>query len=430
MSTSPMMPPLLLENVSISGGSEAVHVLLHEGRLDIVQGGSLPDGTRRMDASGQILLPGFFDLRAHLREPGREDSETIATGTAAAVNGGFTGLLMTPDTVPPVDNGGMVQSLVDLAGKTSPIPVSIAGCLSRGREGTELAGIGEMSERGAVMITDDPGPCCAPQLLRRALQYARDLGILIATLPDVPELSAGGAMHEGRTSYQLGLRGIHPCAEEIGLARDIRLALSCRSRLHIRHVTTARGVETIRRYKKEMEGLTAEVSPHHLLYTDESVGDYNTCFRVQPPLRPKEDVDALREGLRDGTIDIIATDHAPRTEFEKAREFSAAPCGMTWLDTAVPALYHHLVRPGILSWETLVQRMALAPRRLLGLPLPDLVAGSEVNAVLFNPGAQTLVDRAFIQSRSINTPLLGQSIQGDVSMVFLGRRLLKGRLPE
>ncbi len=430
MPTTQTTLPIVLENVRLIGGGpsarESATVLIRDGRLEILEGEPPPAEARRVDASGQILMPGFFDLRAHLREPGREDSETIATGTAAAVNGGFTGLLMTPDTVPPVDNGGMVQNLAALSAG-APIPVFITGCLSRRREGQELAEIGEMHARGAAMICDDPGTSCGPQLLRRALQYARDLGILLATHPDLPELSAGGAMHEGRTSYRLGLPGIPPCAEEIGLARDIRLAQSCRSRLHIRHVTTARGVETIRRYKKELEGLTAEVSPHHLIFTDEHVGDYDTSFKVQPPLRSREDIAALIDGLKDGTIDIIATDHAPRTEFEKAREFSAAPFGMTWLDHALPALYQHLILPGLITWELLVERMALAPRRLLGLPVPSLRSGSEVNAVLFHPGAPTHVTREFLQSRSINTPFLDQRLEGSVSMVMLRDKILKGQ---
>src|SRR5688572_12445790 len=356
-----MSSPILLQQVTVissaSHDSGPEDVLLEDGRYRFLkQGAAVPAGSRVVGGQGMVLLPGFFDLHAHLREPGREDAETIASGAAAAVNGGFTGLLMMPDTLPPIDNGGMVQSVADIASKSSPIPVSIAGCISRRRAGEELAEIGEMRLRGAVMITDDADPVSNPLLLRRALQYSRDLGLLVATHCDVRELSGTGAMHDGRVSYRLGLTGIHPCAEEIGIARDIRLAQSCRSPIHIKHVTTASGVDTIRRYKREGVAVSAEVTPHHLIFTDEDVGDYDTNFKVKPPLRTAADTAALLAGIIDGTLDVIATDHSPHTEFEKTRDFASAPFGMTGLETALPALHHYFVSGGKLSWQMLVER--------------------------------------------------------------------------
>jgi len=427
-----MSPPILLQQVTVISSARPVSgpqdVLLENGRYRFLKkGAAAPSGCRVVAGEGKVLLPGLFDLHAHLREPGREDAETIASGAAAAVNGGFTGLLMMPDTLPPIDNGGMVQSALDIASKGSPIPVSIAGCISRRRAGEELAEIGEMRLRGAVMITDDGDTVSNPLLLRRALQYSRDLGLLVATHCDVRELSGSGAMHDGRVSYRLGLTGIHPCAEEIGIARDIRLAQSCRSPLHIKHVTTASGVDTIRRYKREGVQVSAEVTPHHLIFTDEDVGDYDTNFKVKPPLRTAADTAALLAGLIDGTLDVIATDHSPHTEFEKTRDFASAPFGITGLETALPALHHYFVSSGKLLWHILVERMSAAPRRLLDLDVPDIADGAEVNAVLFDPAGVTRVDKGFIKSRSLNTPFLGRELNGRVAFVALGDRVLLER---
>ena len=305
--------------------------------------------------------------------------------------------------------------------------MKVAGCISRRRAGEELAEIGDMRERGAVMITDAGEPVSNPLLLRRALQYSRDLNLLVAVHCDVKELSGSGAMHDGRVAYRLGLPGLHPCAEEIGIARDIRLAQSCRSRIHIMQVTTARGVETIRRYKREGVQVSAAVTPHHLIFTDEDVGDYDTNFKVKPPLRTAPDRDALLEGLTDGTLDVIATDHAPFTEFEKHRDFASAPFGVTGLETALPALHHHFIRTGRLTWDVLVERLSTAPRRLLGLKAPKIRDDDAANCVLFDPAAITRVDNTFMQSRSRNSPFLGQELTGSVQLVVLGDNVLLER---
>lgn len=421
-----MDAPLFLRQVTLAATGAAQDVLLAGGRVRFTS--EVPAEARVVNAEGKILLPGLFDMHAHLREPGGEDAETIATGAAAAVRGGFTGLVMMPDTAPPVDNGGLVQSMLDNAAKASPIPMWVAGCVSRRREGLELAEMEDMRARGAVFLTDDPDPVRNPQLLRRALQYARDLGLLVATHGDVKELSAGGAMHDGPVSYRLGLPGIHPCAEEIGIARDIRLAQSCRGRVHIHNVTTAGGVETIRRYKREGVSVTAGVSPHHLLFTQEDIGDYETNFKVMPPLRTHADREALLQGLLDGALDVIATDHTPCTEFEKLKDFSSAPFGMIWLETALPALHEALVAPGKLPWPVLVERFCLAPRRLLGLDVPAVEDGAPANVVLFNPAAPTEISAKTLQSGARNTPFLGRSLAGRVELVALGDRLLLDHL--
>ena len=419
---------VLIRNVKVvSPGTETTvrDVLMAGGRWSFpVQA---PEGVRVVDGTGKILLPGLYDMHAHLREPGREDSETIATACEAALAGGFTGLTAMPDTVPAVDNGGMVHSLREIAARTGRIPIEVAGCITRGRLGQELAEIGEMQSRGAVMITDDPDPVANPQVLRRALQYARGLDVLVATTCDVREISGAGAMHDGPVSYRLGLPGLHPCAEEIGIARDIRLAQSCGSRIHIRGISTARSVETIRRYKSEGVAVTAEAFPHHLLFTDEAVGDYDTLYKVKPPLRPESDRLALLQAVRDGVIDILATDHTPHTWFEKTRDFGSAPFGMTGLATALPALHHHLISSGLLSWETLAERFCAAPRRLLGLDIPVITEGSAVNAILFDPVAATTFTAEALKSRSQNSPFLNQTLRGSAVLVLLGEKVMVDR---
>ncbi len=420
---------VLIRNVKVvSPGAESTvrDVLMTNGRWSFPA--TPPGEVKVIDGTGRILLPGLYDLHAHLREPGREDSETMATGCEAALAGGFTGLTAMPDTSPPVDNGGMVHSLREIAQRTARFPVEVAGCITKGRLGQELAEIGEMQSRGAVMITDDPDPVVNPQVLRRALQYARGLDVLVATTCDVRELSGAGAMHDGPVSYRLGLPGLHPCAEEIGIARDIRLAQSCGSRIHIRGISTARSIETIRRYKSEGVAVTAEVFPHHLLFTDEAVGDYDTAFKVKPPLRPESDREALLQALREGVIDVLATDHTPHTWFEKTRDFGSAPFGMTGLATALSALHHYLISRELLSWEILVQRFSTAPRRLLGLEAPVIADGSAVNAVLFDPAAPVTFTPEALKSPARNTPFLDQTLTGKVVWVALGERVLVDHL--
>ncbi len=427
-----MSQPILIQSVTVvraSGAMEVADVLLQDGRVqDIAPKLTPPDGTRCIAASGMVLLPGLFDTQAHLREPGHEDAESIASGALAALRGGITGLVMMPDTQPPLDNGGMVQSVLDVASKVpQKLDFFVAGCLSKGRKGEELAELGDMQMRGAVMITDAPRAIGNPQLLRRALQYSRDLKLQIATSCEIPELSAQGSMNDGRTSYRLGLPGIHSCSEEICLARDIRLAQSVNTHIHINQITTARSVETIARYKKEGMAVSVGVTPHHLMFTEEDVADYDTNFKVKPPLRTAADCLALQQALRGGVIDVIATDHAPYTEFEKEREFANAPFGMIGLDTALVALHDRLILSGQLDWPTLVACFSRQPRRLIGQPVAAIEPGQTINCVLFDPLGTTTFDRATLGSKSKNTPFLNQTLRGQVAFVMLREQILLDR---
>ena len=383
-----------------------------------------PAGAEVIDCAGKILLPGLFDMHVHLREPGREDEETIATGARAAVRGGFTGIVAMPNTDPPIDTGGLVRFVHTLAREQSPIPVWTSGCITKGRAGQQLADIADMHRQGAVMITDDGDPVADPYLFRRALEYARHFDLLVACHCEVPELSRGGAMNEGARSYQLGIPGIPACSEEISIARDLELARLAGARIHIQHVTTARGLDIIRRAKQDGVRVTCEVSPHHLLLNEDDITDYDTNFKMNPPLRTAADNEALLAGLLDGSIDALATDHAPHTEFEKNLDFASAPFGITGLETALPSLYERLVRPGKLPWDVLVRAFSETPRRILGMEAPGFREGESADFVVFNPAGQTKVDPETMASKSRNTPFIGKSLTGAVEQVALCTDLL------
>ena len=396
-----------------------------EGKLEKVAPEIAPPaGAEVIDCAGKILLPGLFDMHVHLREPGREDEETIATGARAAVRGGFTGIVAMPNTDPPIDTGGLVRFVHTLAREQSPIPVWTSGCITKGRAGQQLADIADMHRQGAVMITDDGDPVADPYLFRRALEYARHFDLLVACHCEVPELSRGGAMNEGARSYKLGIPGIPACSEEISIARDLELARLAGARIHIQHVTTARGLDIIRRAKQDGVRVTCEVSPHHLLLNEDDITDYDTNFKMNPPLRTVADNEALLAGLLDGSIDALATDHAPHTEFEKNLDFASAPFGITGLETALPSLYERLVRPGKLPWDVLVRAFSETPRRILGMEAPGFREGESADFVVFNPAGQTKVDPETMASKSRNTPFIGKSLTGAVEQVALCTDLL------
>jgi len=405
--------------VARASGLREEDVYLRNGCIEKL-GTDLPaeEGDETVEAAGKVILPGLFDMNVHLREPGREDKEGIFTGSLAAMNGGFTGLLAMPNTDPPIDSAGMVQSVRDLAMAKSGIPIHTAGCLTKRREGEELAAIGEMGELGVVMLTDDPLPVENPQVLRRAMEYAREFDMIVGVHSSTPSLWRGGAMNEGEVSYTLGLTGIPAIAEEIAIERDLALARLTGCRLHIQHVSTARGVAAIRRAKDEGIAVTCEAAVHHLLFDESAVGDYDTYYKVDPPLRLPEDCTALLAGVLDGTIDVLTCDHAPHSEFEKNADFASAPFGISGLDTALLALHHHLIAEGKLSWMELVAKYADAPRQILGLKPARIVEGEPSNFIIFNPDAETVVERDFLRSQGCNNPFLGKTLKGSVDALY------------
>lgn len=423
---------LLLRDVRVvsEGSKELVpaDVLVVDGVIAGVRKGIGSGDARVVECGGKLLMPGFFDAHVHFREPGGEEKETIASGAAAAVNGGVTGVVMMPNTSPAIDSGAAVRQVLEGAGRCSPIPVHASGCVTRGRGGKELAGIAGMREAGVLMLTDDGDTTINPLLLYRAMQYASEFGMFFASHCEVPELAGPRAVNEGPVSYRLGITGSPACAEEIIIDRDIRLAHATGAHIHIQHVSSKMGMETIRWWKSRGDvRVTAEVSPHHLIFRDEDIGDFDTHFKMNPPLRTREDNEALLEGLLDGTFDMIATDHAPHTPFEKAQDFTSAPNGITGLDTAVVSLYHHFVKPGKVGWDVLVGKYSAEPRRLMSLKVAKVAEGERADLVLFDPEGETTFSADFMKSRSRNTPFLDKTLDGRVEMVVLGDRVLLER---
>ncbi|HEY1080658.1 MAG TPA: dihydroorotase [Prosthecobacter sp.] len=379
-----------------------------------------------IDCTGRILLPSLFDVHVHAREPGREDKENIFSCAEAAINGGVTGFVMMPDTNPAIDNAGVVRTVLESARQTRlGASLYVSGAITKGRKGEELAGIAGMKAAGVVMLSEGGVAIDNPQVLRRAMEYARDFDIPLASHCEVKELSGKGCMHEGSISYSLGLPGIPSISEEICISRDIRLAEYTGVHLNIQHVTTVGGMETIKRAKDRGIRVTCEVTPHHLLFSHEDIGDYDTHFKMNPPLRTKEDNALLLQGLKDGLFDVIATDHAPHTPFEKNQDFASAPFGVSGLETALPCLFDHFISKGVLDWGLIVKRYSAEPRRLMKLEPVPVKEGGVADFILFNPERSTTFNREFLKSRSINTPFLNKTVKGLVErVIYRGAELL------
>jgi dihydroorotase len=404
-------------------------VLLSNGIIKATgQGLTAPKGTRVIDARGRVLLPGMFDAHVHLREPGYESKETLATGTEAAINGGVTGVVIMPNTQPAIDSATVVGQVLEIARRTARIPVYTSGCVTKDRAGKELSGIDGMRALGVKMLTDDGDTTSDPAVLLRAMQYATEFGMFFASHCEAHELAGPRALNDGAMSYRLGIKGSPACAEEIIIERDIRLAHATGAHIHIQHVSTRLGMETIRSWKQRGDvRLTAEVSPHHLLFTEDDIGDYDTHYKMNPPLRTRVDRDALVQGLIDGVFDLIATDHAPHTPFEKSQDFVSAPNGITGLDTALVSLHHHFVATGKFGWDLIVKRFSAEPRRLMGLPVATLDEGQPIDLILFDPAKETTFTQDFMRSKSQNTPFLNKTLMGRVDLVVLGKNVLLER---
>jgi dihydroorotase len=409
-------------------GGPATDFVLRGGVITETGQGLSAAGAQRLDAAGLIALPGLVDLHAHLREPGREDAETVQTGTAAAALGGYTAVHAMANTEPVADTAGVVEQIWRLGRRAGYCDVRPIGAVTAGLAGSQLAELGAMADSAArVRVFSDDGRCVSDAvLMRRALEYVKAFDGVIAQHAQEPRLTDGAQVNEGEVSGRLGLAGWPAVAEEAIIARDCLLAAHVDSALHICHVSTAGSVEIIRWAKSKGWRVTAEVTPHHLLLTDELASGYDPVYKVNPPLRTGADVTALREGLADGTIDCVATDHAPHPLEDKETEWQVAAFGMTGLETALRVVHAAMVETGLLDWAGVADRMsarAAAIGRLDGLGAPlhgtALAAGSPANLVLYDPDAREVVNPAAHASRSRNSPFAGMELPGRVQATFL-----------
>lgn len=419
------MSKILIRGAKVLGG-EPQDVLIDGETIEAVGTGLEAADATVIEAAGQVLLPGLVDLHTHLREPGREDSETVLTGTQAAARGGFTSVFAMANTFPVADTAGVVEQVWRLGKESGYCDVQPIGAVTIGLEGKQLSELGAMHESAAgVTVFSDDGKCVDDAvIMRRALEYVKAFGGVIAQHAQEPRLTEGAQMNEGIVSAELGLGGWPAVAEESIIARDVLLAEHVGSRVHICHLSTAGSVEIVRWAKSRGIDVTAEVTPHHLLLTDELVRSYNPVYKVNPPLRTETDVLALREALADGTIDIVATDHAPHPHEDKDCEWAAAAMGMVGLETALSVVQHTMVETGLLDWAGVADRMSVKPAaigRATGHGRP-VEPGEPANLVLVDPAYRGNVDPAGFASRSRNTPYEGRELPGRVTHTFLRGR--------
>ena len=419
------MRPTLIRGARVVDPSQEIDavldVLLRDGTVAAVgEGIEAPENAEVVEATGLVACPGLIDLHVHLREPGAEHKETIATGARAAAAGGFVAVVAMPNTQPPTDNPAAVGYVVARGLRSGGARVYPSGAITVGQKGEQLAEIGEMVDAGAVTITDDGRPVMNSGVMRLALEYALAFDLPVSVHAEDLALSRGGSMNEGITATRLGLTGIPNAAEDVMIARDLFLAELTGGRLHVQHVSTRRGVELIRDAKARGVRVTAEGSPHHFTLTDEAVDRYRTDAKMNPPLRSEADRDAVREGVRDGTLDVIATDHAPHHYDEKEQAFDDAPFGIVGLETALGLSLTELVHTGLLDLPTLVERMSCAPARAFALPGGTLRPGAPADVTVFDPDAEWTVEPRDFLSMSRNTPFAGWRLRGRPVRTIVG----------
>ena len=406
------MPSLLIQNGTIVDPSQDLQkqadLLIRDGKIAAI-GTQLGAADRVIDAAGLLVTPGLIDIHVHFREPGDEEEETVETGSASAVAGGFTTVCCMPNTKPALDNEGQIEFILrqsQRAGLANVIPI---GAITKGREGKELAEIGSMLKRGAIAFSDDGVGVADASVMRKALQYCRMFDALIMQHCEEPTLG-GGSMHAGVVSTSIGIPGIPAEAEQLMIARDVLLNRTIGSRYHVQHISTAGSVELVRQAKRDGQNVTAEVAPHHLLLTDESCRGFDTNFKMNPPLRTAADVRACIEGVKDGTIDILATDHAPHLAEEKEREFIYAPFGIISLECALPLYAKALVEPGHVSWMKLIDLMTWRPAKIVRLDKGTLQQGKDADVTLIASNRPWTIDSEQFASKSRNCPFGGWQV--------------------
>jgi dihydroorotase len=399
-------------------------VLIDEGRI-VAVGPHLkaPAGAATIDATGRLVLPGFVDLHVHFREPGFEYKESIQSGAAAAVAGGFTSVCCMPNTNPVNDNQAITKLMLDRAREAGLANVFPIGAITKGSEGKELAEIGDLRRAGCVAISDDGKPVMNSLVMRRAMEYALAFDVPVVDHCEDLHLAEGGCMNEGAISTELGLPGMPAAAEDVMVARNVALAELTGARLHLAHISTEGSVRMVREAKSRGLKVTAEACPHHFTITEETVRGYNTYAKMNPPLRTWKDVQAIKEGLRDGTIDVIATDHAPHATQEKQLGFTEAPFGIVGLETALPLTFA-LVDEGVLSLESAVDKLSTAPAKAFGLAKGTLAVGADADVAIVDQQEQWEVDPAKFHSKSRNTPFAGWKVKGRVMTTIVGGRVV------
>jgi len=398
-------------------------VLLQDGKVARIEAGIAAGAAKVIDVKGMWVVPGFIDLHCHLREPGQEYKENIATGTAAAAAGGFTAVCAMPNTVPPNDNRAITELMVRRAQEVGMVRVYPIGCITQGQKGENLAEMGELQDAGCVAVSDDGRSVMNSEVMRRALEYARGLGLVVIQHAEDVSLSANGPAHEGAASTRIGLRCQPSAAESAMVARDLELVALTGARYHVAHVSCAETVRLVREAKRRGLPVTCEVTPHHLTLTDEACAGYDTSTRVNPPLRSAADLAAVREGLADGTIDAVATDHAPHSPIEKDVEFEQAASGMIGLETALP-LCLDLVATKKMTPLALMDRMSTAPAKILGLPGGTLAPGSIADVTVVDPEAVWTCEAGRFRSRSHNSPFIGRSLRGRAMLTVVGGKIV------
>jgi dihydroorotase len=407
------------------GQNSGRNLLIEDGRVVglVARGEGVPEGAEVFDATGLVVAPGFIDMHVHLREPGQEYKETIASGAAAAVAGGFTSVCAMPNTEPINDSAAITRFIIEQAGRAGLANVFPIGAITKGSSGTELAEMGEMKEAGIVAVSDDGRPVPTAGMMRRAMEYARGFNLAVVDHCEDRTLAAGGAMHEGRWSLLLGLKGLPAAAEEMDAVRDCALAELTGARVHLAHVSTRGAIEAVRRAKERGLRVTCEVAPHHFALTDEAVEGYDTNTKMSPPLRSRKHIEAILEALRDGTIDAIATDHAPHHADEKALEYDRAPFGITGLETGVGLALDRLVHEGVIGLERLVELCAVNPARIFNLAdRGTLSKGAWGDVTILDPELTWTFDVARSKSKSRNTPFDGWQLRGAaVATIVAGR---------
>lgn len=409
-----------------SGLSETGDLLIEDGAIAAIGGNlsSAADAAERIDAAGLVVCPGLVDIHVHFREPGFESKETIESGSRAAARGGFTTVVTMANTEPRIDNAGMVEFVTRRARESAVIHIRPAACATKGMLGKELTEMAELREAGAVAVTDDGLDIADSGVMRRVLAYARMVGLPYFAHCEDEALAHGGAMNEGYTATSLGIPGIPKCAEEIRIDRNIRLAELTGAHIHIQHVTTAEGVDIVRRAKARGIKVTCETAPHYWTLTDAAVKSFSANAKMNPPLREDEDVAGIIAGIMDGTIDCLATDHAPHTPAEKEVEFALAPFGILGLETALALGITGLVEPGRIPLERLIALMTIEGARICGLEAGALAKGGPADVCLFDPAAEWTVDPNAFASRSRNTPFAGMKLRGQVRYTLCGGKIV------